>query len=532
MGERSCEHFSALHFLHLSLEWRRCRTGRSASLPRPRPCRIAPAMNTPVESLSFEDALKELEAIVAPAGNRRRDARRSIELYERGNLLRAALRRAARCGAGADRGDPARRRRPPRRHRARSRRVERAARSPAAGRRAGRYRRGRSMRVSTRCCPFPTMRAPTCTARCAMPRSAAASGCARCSSSPTAQLFAVDRDVARARRRLRDRGDPRLFADPRRSAGDGRRRSAPRQADRAQGVRRGDRDPGGRLPARAGVRSGSPIRTSHPDPFVRAELVLELARASGPAGMAGGQMMDLAAEDAPLRSGRRHAAAADEDRRADRRRRSRRARSWAASRRRGAPGCAAMPTTSASPSRSPTTCSTPRATRRRRASAAQGRRARARRRSCRCWASSGRASNAGCWSIRRSSTSTPSARRPTCCATSRACGGAGPMTDRRLSRHVRSHHARPYGHHPARREAGRPAGHRRHDQSVQVADVHRSRSGWRWSSARSRGSSGDIRVVVVQFAADGLRRARGRDRSSSAACARSPISNMNIRWRG
>ncbi len=35
---------------------------------------------------------------------------------------------------------------------------------------------------------------------------------------------------------------------------------------------------------------------THPDPFVRAELVLDLARASGPAGMAGGQMMDLEAE--------------------------------------------------------------------------------------------------------------------------------------------------------------------------------------------------------------------------------------------
>ncbi len=33
-----------------------------------------------------------------------------------------------------------------------------------------------------------------------------------------------------------------------------------------------------------------------PDPFVRSELMLELARASGPSGMAGGQMMDLAAE--------------------------------------------------------------------------------------------------------------------------------------------------------------------------------------------------------------------------------------------
>ena len=34
---------------------------------------------------------------------------------------------------------------------------------------------------------------------------------------------------------------------------------------------------------------------THADPFVRSELCLELARASGPAGMAGGQMMDLAA---------------------------------------------------------------------------------------------------------------------------------------------------------------------------------------------------------------------------------------------
>jgi farnesyl diphosphate synthase len=35
---------------------------------------------------------------------------------------------------------------------------------------------------------------------------------------------------------------------------------------------------------------------THEDPFVRSNLVLELARASGPSGMAGGQMMDLAAE--------------------------------------------------------------------------------------------------------------------------------------------------------------------------------------------------------------------------------------------
>lgn len=37
---------------------------------------------------------------------------------------------------------------------------------------------------------------------------------------------------------------------------------------------------------------------THPDPYVRVELIGELARASGPSGMAGGQMMDLEAEKA------------------------------------------------------------------------------------------------------------------------------------------------------------------------------------------------------------------------------------------
>ncbi|MDQ3143334.1 MAG: polyprenyl synthetase family protein [Pseudomonadota bacterium] len=39
---------------------------------------------------------------------------------------------------------------------------------------------------------------------------------------------------------------------------------------------------------------------THEDPFVRADLVLELARASGPNGMAGGQMLDLVAEGQAL----------------------------------------------------------------------------------------------------------------------------------------------------------------------------------------------------------------------------------------
>jgi farnesyl diphosphate synthase len=39
---------------------------------------------------------------------------------------------------------------------------------------------------------------------------------------------------------------------------------------------------------------------THDDPWVRCELVLELARAAGPGGMAGGQMMDLVAEGEQL----------------------------------------------------------------------------------------------------------------------------------------------------------------------------------------------------------------------------------------
>ena len=39
---------------------------------------------------------------------------------------------------------------------------------------------------------------------------------------------------------------------------------------------------------------------THEDPFVRSELVCELARAAGPAGMAGGQMMDLRAAETKL----------------------------------------------------------------------------------------------------------------------------------------------------------------------------------------------------------------------------------------
>jgi farnesyl diphosphate synthase len=110
-------------------------------------------------------------------------------------------------------------------------------------------------------------------------------------------------------------------------------------------------------PATASTRwrsRSSPIPATHDDPFVRAELVLELARAAGPAGMAGGQMMDLAAEgqelDLPaitrlqqLKTGALIEYAVEA------------ACIMAGCRPRRARPIAAMPATSASPSRSPTT---------------------------------------------------------------------------------------------------------------------------------------------------------------------------------
>ena len=55
-----------------------------------------------------------------------------------------------------------------------------------------------------------------------------------------------------AARRGGDRADPHLLADPRRPAGDGRRRAAPRAADLARRLRRGRRDPRRRRPLRRG----------------------------------------------------------------------------------------------------------------------------------------------------------------------------------------------------------------------------------------------------------------------------------------
>ena len=103
-----------------------------------------------------------------------------------------------------------------------------------------------------------------CSRPCAMPRSAAASGCGRFWWSRRARLFGAEGEGVAARR-VRARDGALLFARARRSAGHGRRRSAPRPPDRAQGLRRGDRHSRRRRPAdlrlrRAG-RSRDPCRS-------------------------------------------------------------------------------------------------------------------------------------------------------------------------------------------------------------------------------------------------------------------------------
>ena len=110
---------------------------------------------------------------------------------------------------------------------------------------------------------------------------------------------------------------------------------------------------------------------THPDPAIRIALVAALARASGLGGMAGGQMLDLAAEGrfaasaAASRARRGRGAAGDEDRRAAALRLPRRRDPG---RRRGRPArtrSTASERSSVRRSRSPTTFSTSKATRRR-----------------------------------------------------------------------------------------------------------------------------------------------------------------------
>lgn len=52
------------------------------------PLRHSDAMDTPTEDLSFEEALKQLETIVAQLESGETPLQQAIELYERGNVLR------------------------------------------------------------------------------------------------------------------------------------------------------------------------------------------------------------------------------------------------------------------------------------------------------------------------------------------------------------------------------------------------------------------------------------------------------------
>ena len=87
------------------------------------------------------------------------------------------------------------------------------------------------------------------------------------------------------------RADPHLLADPRRPAGDGRRRPAPGAPHLPQGVRRGRRDPGRRRALRRGVQAAADRAAGRSGQSAAAA---ELAAATGVQGMVGGQYLDVA----------------------------------------------------------------------------------------------------------------------------------------------------------------------------------------------------------------------------------------------
>ena len=129
-------------------------------------------------------------------------------------------------------------------------------------------------------------------------------------------LFQVDRGAGDAGR-ARGRVHPRLFADPRRSAEHGRRRSAARQADPAPRLRGIDRDPRRRFAPRSGLRD--PRRRGDPRGSVRPRRAGRRARPRLRPGGHGGRPDDGpdGGRDGP-RPRRRHPPPAAQDRRADR----------------------------------------------------------------------------------------------------------------------------------------------------------------------------------------------------------------------
>ena len=179
---------------------------------------------------------------------------------------------------------------------------------------------------------------------------------------PAAVPAAPDRvDAGRGARadvagRRRGRAGALLFADPRRPAGDGRRRPPPRPPtvhkafDEATAILAGD--------ALLTLAFDHLAEHAAPDPAIAAALVAELAAGAGAGGMAGGQMRDIEGESDAARPARYRPHAGDEDRRADPRLRS----AWAPSS--GGPTATALgashvllPRLPGVPSSSPTICS-------------------------------------------------------------------------------------------------------------------------------------------------------------------------------
>ena len=121
----------------------------------------------------------------------------------------------------------------------------------------------------------------------------------------TAQAIPHGGDGARARTRRRgsaprgrgDRMHSCLFADSRRPSGDGRRRPEARAADHSSRLRRSDGDSRRRRAAGAGVRDPGRSGDRSKRRSARRPLRRPCARL-GLAGMVGGQMLDLDAEDA------------------------------------------------------------------------------------------------------------------------------------------------------------------------------------------------------------------------------------------
>ena len=204
---------------------------------------------SPWPQMSFEEALAELEGIVQKLERGQLDLESSIQAYERGTALRAALRREAAPGAAAGReADPRPRGQPE------AAAVRGAVSAPRFARRRWRPWRPRSRPSSTGLLPRGRRAAGAgCTRPCAMPCSAAASACGRSWSRPRPSCSACAGARADPGRR-RDRADPRLLPGPRRPAGHGRRGAAPRPAVLPSRLRRGHRDPGRRRAAAAGVR--------------------------------------------------------------------------------------------------------------------------------------------------------------------------------------------------------------------------------------------------------------------------------------